>query len=202
MADCSVSSGLVSRILYTDASGFFFLYDQWSCSEFFPMPILYDTPRLKIETRPVHLPNGYDREYLFVQPVSAVCILPTDATSVFLIRQYRAVIDAYIYEVPAGGMESDDADPVTAARRELAEEARFSAGELIPRGFVYSSPGFCTEKLWLFEARDLLPCEEFARDEDEIIEVVRIAKEEARRMVQDGRISDAKTIALLARCLY
>lgn len=165
------------------------------------MPILYDTPRLKIETKPVHLPNGRDREYLFVQPVSAVCILPTDVESVYLIRQYRAVIDSYIYEVPAGGMESDDADPITAARRELAEEARFSAGELIPRGFVYSSPGFCTEKLWLFEARDLSPCEEFARDEDEIIEVVRVAKSEAVAMVMDGRICDGKTIALLMRCL-
>lgn len=166
------------------------------------MPILYDTPRLKIETKPVHLPNGRDREYLFVQPVSAVCILPIDAHSVYLIRQYRAVIDAYIYEVPAGGMEADDCDPIEAARRELAEEARFSAGELIPRGFVYSSPGFCTEKLWLFEARDLSPCEEFARDEDEIIEVVRMAKKDAVAMMKDGRICDAKTIALLMRCLY
>ncbi|MCZ9311740.1 MAG: NUDIX hydrolase [Methanocorpusculum sp.] len=166
------------------------------------MPILYDTPRLKIETKPMHLPNGRDREYLFVQPVSAVCILPTDERSVYLIRQYRAVIDAYIYEVPAGGMESDDCDPIDAARRELAEEARFAAGELIPRGFVYSSPGFCTEKLWLFEARDLSVCEEFPRDEDEIIEVVRVAKEDAMRMVMDGRICDAKTIALLMRCLY
>lgn len=166
------------------------------------MPILYDTPRLKIETKPVHLPNGRDREYLFVQPVSAVCILPTDERSVYLIRQYRAVIDAYIYEVPAGGMESEDCDPIDAARRELAEEARFAAGELIPRGFVYSSPGFCTEKLWLFEARDLSVCEEFPRDEDEIIEVVRVAKEDAMRMVMDGRICDAKTIALLMRCLY
>ncbi|MDE2518283.1 MAG: NUDIX hydrolase [Methanocorpusculum sp.] len=166
------------------------------------MPILYDTSRLKIETKPVHLPNGRDREYLFVQPVSAVCILPTDEKAVYLIRQYRAVIDAYIYEVPAGGMESEDCDPIDAARRELAEEARFAAGELIPRGFVYSSPGFCTEKLWLFEARDLSVCEEFPRDEDEIIEVVRVAKEDAMRMVMDGRICDAKTIALLMRCLY
>lgn len=137
------------------------------------MSKIYDTPRLKIETKPVHLPNGYDREYLFVEPVPAVCILPTDDTSVYLIRQYRAVIDAYIYEVAAGGMEPADVDPISAAVRELAEEARFSADEFIPRGFVYSSPGFCTEKLWLFEARGLSPCKEFARDEDEIIEVVR-----------------------------
>lgn len=166
------------------------------------MTVIYDTPRLKIEKKPVHLPNGRDREYLFVEPVSAVCILPTDATSVYLIRQYRAVIDAYIYEVPAGGMESDDCDPVDAARRELGEEARFSAEELIPRGFIYSSPGFCTEKLWLFEARGLSPREDLDRDADEIIDVIQIPRNEAAAMILDGRICDAKTIALLTRCLF
>ena len=76
-----------------------------------------------------------------------------------------------------------------------------SARELIPWGLWYSSPGCCTEKLGLFEARDLSPCEEVARDEDEIIEVVRVAKSEAVAMVMDGRICDGKTIALLMRCL-
>ncbi|HJJ90709.1 MAG TPA: NUDIX hydrolase [Methanocorpusculum sp.] len=166
------------------------------------MPLLYKTPRMKIETKLVHLPNGQDREYLFVHPVSAVCVLPTEEDSIYLIRQYRAVIDTYIYEVPAGGIENNDRNPRDAARRELAEEARFSSEELIPRGFVYSSPGFCTEKLWLFEARKLSPCNELDQDEDEIIEVVRIEKNEAVSMMKDGRICDAKTIALLMRCLF
>ena len=149
----------------------------------------------------MQLPSGFDRDYLFVEPISAVCILPTDECFVYLIRQYRAVIDQYIYEVPAGGMEPEDTDPATTARRELAEEAHFSAEELILRGFVYSSPGFCTEKLWLYEARGLSACDAFCCDEDEIIEVVRVKKEEALRMVMDGRICDAKTIALLTRSL-
>ncbi len=166
------------------------------------MTVIYDTPRLKIEKKPVHLPNGRDREYLFVEPVAAVCILPMDESSVYLIRQYRAVIDEYIYEVPAGGMEVEDTEPKCAARRELAEEARLSAEELIPRGFIYSSPGFCTEKLWLFEARGLSPREDLDRDADEIIDVVQIPRAEAAAMIQDGRICDAKTIALLTRCLF
>lgn len=136
-----------------------------------------------------------------MDPVSAVCILPTDDEFVYLIRQFRPVIDSYIYEVPAGGMESEDSDPIQTARRELAEEARFSAEEIIPRGYVYSSPGFCTEKLWLFEARNLTPCEDFARDADEIIDVVKIQKTDVLGMIKDGRISDAKTITTLVRCL-
>ena len=162
---------------------------------------IYDTPRLTIETRHVHLPNGKDRNYLFVQPIPAVCILPMDDTHVYLIRQYRAVIDEYILEVPAGGMDNGNETPLECAKRELAEEARFSANEYIPRGYVYSTPGFCTEKLWLFEARGLTPCEDCARDEDEIINVVKVLKADVFGMIQNGEIVDAKTIALLTRSL-
>ncbi len=88
---------------------------------------IYDTPRLTIETRHVHLPNGKDRNYLFVQPGHAFCILPTDETYVYLIRQYRPVIDQYILEVPAGAMDKPGESRLACAKRELAEEARFSA---------------------------------------------------------------------------
>ncbi len=163
--------------------------------------VLYDTPRLLIEKKPVHLPNGKDREYLFVQPVPAVCILPVDDEFVYLIRQYRAVIDEYILEVAAGGMDHAGEDVRAAADRELAEELRMKAAELIPRGYVFSSPGFCTEKLWLFEARGLSRCEEFSMDEDEIIEPVRVRRDEVFSMIREGKIVDAKTIALLTRVL-
>ncbi|HJJ57227.1 MAG TPA: NUDIX hydrolase [Methanocorpusculum sp.] len=163
--------------------------------------IIYNTPRLKIETRDIHLPNGNERTYLFVQPVEAVCILPTNDEYVFLIRQYRAVINTYILEVPAGGMDHPGESKEEAARRELAEEARLKAEEIIPKGFVYSSPGFCTEKLWLFEARGLSFCDDMPMDDDEIIEPVKIRKDKVFSMIQSGEISDAKTIALLTRVL-
>ena len=130
-----------------------------------------------------------------------MCILPTDETHVYLIRQYRAVIDEYILEVPAGGMDNGSETPLECAKRELAEEARLSAKEFVPRGYVYSTPGFCTEKLWLFEARGLTACEDCARDEDEIIDVVKVQKTEIFPMIQRGEIVDAKTIALLTRSL-
>ncbi|MDR3102133.1 MAG: NUDIX domain-containing protein [Methanocalculaceae archaeon] len=87
---------------------------------------------MKIATKPVHLPSGSDREFLFVEPVSTVCILLTDETSVYLIRQYWAVFGSYIYGVLAGGVEAEDSDPIHVARRELAEEARLAAAEPFP----------------------------------------------------------------------
>ena len=163
--------------------------------------LLYSTSRMKIETKDLLLPNGNERTYLFVQPVDAVCILPVDEKYVYLIRQYRAIIDSYILEIPAGGMDHPGESKEEAARRELAEEARMKAEEIIPHGFVYSSPGFCTEKLWLFEARGLSRCEEFPMDDDEIIEPIKIRKDEVFSLIRSGEISDSKTIALLTRVL-
>lgn len=164
------------------------------------MSLVYESPKLKIETKPVHLPNGKDREYLFVQPVSAVCILPTDDTSVYLIRQYRAVIDEYILEVPAGGMDNPSESPLECAIRELGEEMQLKAQKYIPRGSIYSTPGFCTEKLWLFEAQGLSPRTDLKKDEDEIIDTVKIPKNKIFSMINNGDINDAKTIALITRC--
>ena len=164
--------------------------------------IIYRTKRVQIETRTVSLPNGRTPEYLFVKPVSAVCILPVDDEYVYLIRQYRAVIDSYIIEAPAGGMDHDGESPEDAARRELAEETGMKAESLIPRGFVYTSPGFCTEKIWLYEARGLSSCSGYKMDEDEVIEQVRVPIQDIPSMIRSGEISDAKTIAVLSRVLF
>ncbi len=163
--------------------------------------MIFDSPRVRIETKGIHLPNGREREYLFVEPVDAVCILPTDEKFVYLIRQYRAVIDSYILEVPAGGMDHGNETPLEAAKRELAEEIRLQAAEFIDKGYTYTSPGFCTEKLWLFEARRLSACTDHDMDPDEIIETVKVPKSEVFRMIKSGEISDAKTITLLTRVL-
>ena len=86
-------------------------------------------------------------------------------------------------------------------RGELIEETGLSGERFISRGFIYTTPGFTTEKIHLFEVRDLAPSHEYAKDEDEEIEVVRVPASEVLAMVRDGRIRDAKTIALVSRCL-
>ena len=92
-------------------------------------------------------------------------------------------------------------DPLTTARRELIEETGFAAGTIIPQGFIYTTPGFTDEKIFLFEARDLSPSQEYEKDEDEVIEVIDVAVSDLPDMIRDGSIVDGKTICLIQRCL-
>jgi ADP-ribose pyrophosphatase len=91
--------------------------------------------------------------------------------------------------------------PEMTANREMIEETGFRAKQLVPRGYIYSTPGFTTEKLYMFEARDLVPSDDYQMDDDEDIEVVKVSRESALKMISDGSIVDAKTICVISKCL-
>jgi len=156
--------------------------------------------RLWIETKTIRLPTGTEREKVIVHPSGAVAILPFDGDRCKLLRQYRYAIDQYIVEAPAGTMEQGE-DPLATAGRELIEETGFAAASMVPRGFIYTTPGFTDERIFLFEARDLVPSQEYVKDEDEVIEVIDVPVSDLGRMIRNGEIVDGKTICLVQRCL-
>jgi ADP-ribose pyrophosphatase len=156
--------------------------------------------RLWIEKRSIRLPNDIEKEKVIVHPSNAVAILPLNGDRCKLLKQYRYAIDQYIFEAPAGTMEPGE-DPLETARRELIEETGFAAQTIVSKGFIYTTPGYTDEKIFLFEARDLSPSQEYGKDEDEVIEVVDIAISDLIGMIRNGTIVDAKTICLIHHCL-
>ncbi|MDD1687648.1 NUDIX hydrolase [Methanoregula sp.] len=156
--------------------------------------------RLWIETKTIRLPTGIEREKVIVHPSNAVAIFPVEGDRCKLLKQYRYAIDQYIIEAPAGTMEQGEV-PLATAGRELIEETGFAAETIEPRGFIYTTPGFTDEKIFLFEARNLIPSQEYEKDEDEVIEVIDVALRDLPTMIRDGRIIDGKTICLIQRCL-
>ncbi|MDD2472870.1 MULTISPECIES: NUDIX hydrolase [unclassified Methanoculleus] len=161
---------------------------------------IYRGKRLSVEKREVTLPNGEMMERVIVHPGGAVAILPVEGDDCYLIRQYRFAIDDYILEAPAGTIEEGE-KPHETAYRELIEETGMKASSFVPKGCIYSSPGYTDERIWLYLAQDLSPCSDFRMDEDEVIEVVRVPIKDLDAMIADGRIADAKTISLICRCL-
>jgi ADP-ribose pyrophosphatase len=156
--------------------------------------------KLWIEKRTIRLPTGAEKEKVIVHPCNAVAILPIRGDRCVLLRQYRYAIDQFILEAPAGTMEPGE-KPIQTAGRELIEETGFAAEEIIPKGFIYTTPGFTDEKIFLFEARNLSPSQEYEKDEDEVIEVIDVAIGDLSAMVRNGEIIDGKTICLIQRCL-
>ena len=139
-------------------------------------------------------PNGLKVERDVVDHPDAVVVIPVDQErNVLLVEQYRNAAGAMLLELPAGTVEEGE-DPLVSAQRELREETGVAARQLIPVGNFWASPGFCTERMWMFLGLDLenSPLEP---DLDEDISVKRIPFEEVLEMAARGLIVDGKTIA-------
>ena len=126
----------------------------------------------------------------------AAVILPVlDDGSIVLIRNYRFAVDEHLYELPAGMLEDDEA-PARCAARELAEETGYAAGRIEKLGTFYTGPGTCDETMHAFLATDLTRGEQDLEIYEQITVEV-FGGRDVRRMVADGTIHDAKTIAAL-----
>jgi len=114
---------------------------------------------------------------------------------VLLIRQFRHAADDFIWEVPAGTLDPDEA-PESCARRELMEEAGHRAGSLVRLTSIYTTPGFTDEVIHLFLASNLTRAEE-RREPDEFITVHQFRWTEIGAMIRRGAIRDGKSLCAL-----
>ena len=141
------------------------------------------------------LPNGHTAAREVCLHPGGVGVLPLDADGmVSLVRQYRYPLHELLLEIPAGKLDHGAEDQELAARRELSEETGLEAGELIYLGKMYVSPGFCTEEIHMYLARNLRQSESHP-DEDEFLDVVKMPFEQLLEQVMSGEITDAKTVA-------
>ena len=68
----------------------------------------------------------------------------------------------------------------------------------IPLGWIFTTPGFTDEKIWLFLARDLTPTRQELQ-EDEVLTLERLPLQDAIDRAMRGDIVDAKSICALLR---
>ena len=141
-------------------------------------------------------PDGQEFERDIVHHPGAVAVVPLhDDGTVTLVRQYRASLDADLLELPAGLRDVEGEADETAAARELQEEAGLRATELRRLVGFHNSPGFCDEEVGVFLATGLHEVPDDRQGtEEELMTLERVPLEDALAMVDDGRITDAKTI--------
>lgn len=109
-----------------------------------------------VRTDKVRMPDNQLAEREVVTHPGAVAVLAVDdAERVLMIRQYRHPVGRLLWEIPAGLRDVDGEPSWVTAPRELAEEAGYRARDWRVLADYFSSPGYSTERLRVFLARDL-----------------------------------------------
>lgn len=135
------------------------------------------------------------QKYFTVHRTNSVIIVPfTKEKEIVLIKQYRHPVRSTKYEVPAGYMEPNEKNPLTAARRELLEETGYKAKKFIKLGEAYASAGFLDNTVFFYLA---LNCEKISSqhlDQNEEIDVQVVSQKRAEFLLNHNEIKDMGSI--------
>jgi len=160
----------------------------------------FEGRKISVRSDRLRFDDGTEVDRDVVRHPGAVAIVPRlDDGRFVLLRQWRHPVDDVIVEIPAGTLAAGE-EPALAARRELREETGYLAESWRPLGTFFTAPGFCDERMHLFLASGL-EAGPASPEAGEVLEAFLVAPEEARAMIEDGRIEDAKTIVGLLRVL-
>jgi len=152
---------------------------------------IYEGRVISLRTDDVELRSGQRAAREIVEHRGAVAMVPLINGDVMLVRQFRAAVGRALLEIPAGSLEPGESVE-SCLQRELAEEIGMRAGHTEHLITFYPSPGFLTEAVHVYAARDLVPHRLHAEEED--LTVVRVPLAKAIALVGQGEIVDAKSI--------
>jgi 8-oxo-dGTP pyrophosphatase MutT (NUDIX family) len=128
----------------------------------------------------------------------AIGIIPLDEEmNTYLVGQYRFPLNEYSWEIPEGGGSLSD-DPLSAAQRELLEETGLKAASWNKIQEMTLSNSVTDERCIIYMARNLTQYGATPEDTEDLI-VKKISFEEVYTMVQNGKITDAVTVAAVLK---
>lgn len=155
-----------------------------------------ESPFLRLRKDSVELPNGTVVQDYYVRESRGFVVVfaVTPEENVVLVEQYRYGNDSIVTELPAGTID-DDEDPQKCARRELTEETGYSSDdwELILE--TATEPVRSNSVMRCYVARNAILTAEQSLDDTEHIEVRLVPLKDLRRMLRDGEMQSAHSIA-------
>jgi ADP-ribose pyrophosphatase len=157
---------------------------------------VFEGKLLRVRRDTVRLPDGNLATREFIVHPGAALILPVLPDGrLIAVRQFRYPVGEVFLEFPAGKIDPDETALAT-ARRELAEEAGYTAARFTALGRIHSVVGYSDEAIELFVAEELT----FVGtkpDAGEFLEIVILSVDAMLAALDNGEITDAKTVAAL-----
>ena len=161
--------------------------------------IVYKWKRYFVERVKKKLGQKFFEVIVFHFP-KTVGILPLiEENKIVLVRQYRFPAKKSLREIPAGKLEERE-KPIEGAKRELLEETGYFTKNLKKMAEFFVSPGYSTEYMYLFLAKNLKKRKQNFSEDEKIEKVKIFSLKEILEMIEEKKIVDEKTI--LAILLY
>ncbi len=155
---------------------------------------LYEGPVFGIRRDEVIEPSGVRAIREVITHPGSVVVLPVlPDGKILLIQQYRHATRQNLWELVAGRMDPGET-PRVAAARELIEETGYRAKRLRVFLDVFPTPGFLEERMFLLLAEGLTEGEAEPEEDEKIVSRA-YKRTELEKMMRDGKLRDAKSIA-------
>jgi ADP-ribose pyrophosphatase len=126
-------------------------------------------------------------------PGGAVVVPVTDDGKIIMVTQHRFPVDKVLLELPAGKLSKGE-DPKLCAIRELEEETGYKSDDVQELGSIYTTPGYSSEQLWIYLAKDLKPGNHNREEGEYGMEVFELTLDEVEQKIFSGEIVDGKSI--------
>ena len=160
---------------------------------------VYDNKWINVTEYDVINPNGGKGIYgkIHFKNIAICIVVLDDELNTYLVGQYRFAINEYSWEIPEGG-GALNADPLDSAKRELLEETGLVAKEWTPILKFYLSNSVSDEYAIIYLARQLEQQTAMPEETEQLI-IKKIRFEEAWKMVEDGLVTDAMSVAAIQK---
>ena len=157
---------------------------------------LLETPYFSVLLQDVNVTDGTRREYYTIDfPGPAVAVVPRRDDEILLVRQYRFIVDEYVWAIPSGGVAPQET-PAEAALRELIEETGYTAERIEPLLWCYASYGCSNQRFETFVAEGLTAAgTQF--DRNEVIETRWFSRGEIFDLVRRNGVVDSLSLSPL-----
>jgi len=158
--------------------------------------IVYENRWMKVREDRIRRKDGSLGIYGVVDKPDFVIIVPVQDGVVHLVRQYRYPVAKRQWEFPQGSWEDrPDADPQDLARGELQEESGLLADDIRIVGELFPLYGTVTQRYRIYLATDLRQGRRQPDPEEQDLVTAAFTIAELERMILDGTIQDAGTVA-------
>jgi 8-oxo-dGTP pyrophosphatase MutT (NUDIX family) len=156
---------------------------------------VYRNPWLRVREDQIERSNGTRGIYGVIDKEDCAIIIPLEGDTLYLVEQFRYTVQQRCLELPQGGWETPDVDPLELARGELREETGLVAANMTLLGSVWIAYGCVHQRQHVCLATGLTAAgaQPDPEEHDLILRTATVAQFEA--MILDGTILDTGTIA-------